>query len=81
MVRNKHEYQDNGYMYGTCPGCKDWEAPITEAELRNMQDKEPHKGSGPKEIDKDSPYFRATWHEYFICPKCKTKFSIKYSST
>lgn len=73
-------YPVTGYMQGTCPGCKEWEAPITEDELAGMTEKYAHHGSSRKRLDKGAAYHRLIWEERFQCPECKTFFGVKFSS-
>lgn len=76
----KKDIKDNGYMDGLCPSCRDWEAPIVTEELNKVRDKDFYVGAGPRKTDRKAQYFRQTWNEYFVCPKCKQRFSIEFSN-
>jgi phage FluMu protein Com len=79
LIKNYKDFTFNGYMNGDCPGCKEWEAPITVKELRNFAQKECHLGRSEVSMDLNAYYLREVWKEYFQCPKCSTKFSVEYS--
>lgn len=80
-INNPELYSKNGYMQGRCANCKEWEAPITQEELDRMPDIYAYHGSGVKEIDSNVFYRREVWLNYFQCPNCKHRFSVKFSST
>lgn len=81
LIKNLKDYPKNAYMKGGCPGCNDWEAPITTEELQATKEPFAHHGTGRKTIDKRAFYVREVWLECFQCPKCKTRFSVPFSST
>lgn len=75
------KYPKSGYTYGTCPGCKEWEAPATAEEITNMKEPYAHHGSTERKVDDRARYYREVWRECYQCPKCKTRFSVEMSNT
>lgn len=80
VALKRPNYPSNGYMKGTCPGCKEWEAPITPSELDHMLDDYAYHGSSEKVQDARASYYRVVWTENFQCPKCKTRFGVVFSN-
>ena len=81
MELNRKNYHSNDYLDGTCPGCGEWEAPITSEELVTIDDPIAHHGSSTPVRDLDARrYVRQKWREYFQCPKCNKRFSVLYSN-
>jgi hypothetical protein len=79
LVYDDKNYVEAGYLDGTCPNCKSWEAPTTTTELKRIRNPEVYIGSGPILKDKNVGYDKLVWKEYFECPVCRTRFSVRFN--
>jgi hypothetical protein len=79
LVYDDASFIEAEYLDGTCPGCKIWEAPTTVEDLRKSKELHAHVGSGPILQEKNVRYRKLVWKEYFKCPICQMKFSIKFN--